>query len=505
MNRRHFLRDSLGAFAAAAAAPGWLRAETAVFDDTARFDLAMREHSWLVGWRTAGVESLGPTSITMEGKIPAALQGVLYRAGPAWFDRAGFRYQHWFDGDGMVQSWRFARGRIEHQARMVGTSKFQREQQAGRFLVPAGGTTIPDAIPIRNNDDMNAANTAVIRVGDRLFALWEGGSAYEIDPDTLATRGPVTWREDLVAAPFSAHPLLDEDGSLWNFGALSLLSGAGVLIWRIGADGRVAQIATLADQSPSYIHSFAMTGRHLVFMLIPIRRDGGAFFEGMQPLSTQSCRIAVVRKDALDQPRWFEADFGFAYHFADAYEAGDELVVHAVLHRDGAAARSPLAEAMRGELPARAGANTELAALRLNLANGRALWAPSGVQDLEYPTWDPRSPGNRPARVYAATTIAPVSAPYFNAVAAIDAHRGRSDVYRYGEDIMAEEHRFVARPGSHRVDDGWLVGTLLDHPRSRIGVAVLDAQRVAEGPLAIGWAPYAAPLGFHGWFASVRG
>ena len=111
---------------------------------------------------------------------------------------------------------------------------------SGRFEVRAAGTVIDKPAPSRNNDDLNTANTAVVRIGDRVFALWEGGSAIEVDPDSLATRGPVTWRDDLVAAPFSAHPLLERDGSAWNFGSLAFFGGGGLIIWRIGAAGRLA-------------------------------------------------------------------------------------------------------------------------------------------------------------------------------------------------------------------------------------------------------------------------
>ena len=52
-------------------------------------------------------------------------------------------------------------------------------------------------------------------------------------------------------------------------------------------------------------------------------------------------------------------------------------------------------------------------------------------------------------------------------------------------------------------DDGWLVGTLLDADRQRSGVAVFDARRVDEGPLAQAWLPYTVPLGFHGCFAAA--
>jgi carotenoid cleavage dioxygenase len=91
--------------------------------------------------------------------------------------------------------------------------------------------------------------------------------------------------------------------------------------------------------------------------------------------------------------------------------------------------------------------------------------------------------------------------PYFNAVCSIDAERDRIRHWRYGERIFAEEHRFVPKPGSSRPGQGWLLGTLLDHERGRSGLAVLDAERVEEGPIATAWVPYTTPLGFHGWFA----
>ncbi len=504
MNRRRFFRDLLSSAASLALLPGLLRAEVAYSSDSARFAHALAQQPWLVGWKTVGSEMSGPTVATLEGRLPSELGGVLYRNGPARFDRAGFRYKHWFDGDGMMNSWRIQGGVVEHRARMVATPKFVREQLAGRFLLPAGGTTVPDALSIRNNDDMNTANTAVIRHNGRLLALWEGGSATELDPGDLRTLGPVTWREDMVAAPFSAHPLLDRDGSVWNFGSLNLIGGSGVLIWHIGADGKLKRTATLTSETPGWLHSFAMTDRHLVFMLMPYRREGKgpAFFEQLRFLPDQPCRVAVVAKDALDAPRWFELPFGTAYHFGQAHERKGELIVQTVRHDDPEEMRSPLAAAMRGERD-NTSFGTELVAMRLDLASGRARWESSGVRQLEMPTFDPRYPDSKAARLYAPTGVDPNTAPYSNAIAAIDSERERSDVHRYGADIMAEEHLFVPKPGSGKPGRGWLIGTLLDHRRRRTGLAVLDAEHVADGPLAQAWLPYTVPLGFHGSFYPV--
>jgi all-trans-8'-apo-beta-carotenal 15,15'-oxygenase len=504
MNRRRFLRNLLGSTAALAFAPGLVRAEVAYSSDAAQFADGLARQPWLAGWKTVGTKSLGPTAATLEGRLPKALAGALYRNGPAWFDRDGFRYKHWFDGDGMVHAWRFARGGIEHSARMVATSKFTREQREARFLLPAAGTTVPNQLPARNNDDVNTANTAVIRFDGRLFALWEGGSATELEPDTLRTLGPVTWREDLIAAPFSAHPLIDHDGSLWNFGNIAQLGSSGLLLWHIGADGKLIRSAVLPTETPGYIHAFAMSERYLVLMLMPYRFDGdaGAYFERMRFLQEQPCRVAVVPKNALDKPRWFDLPFAAAYHFGDVQERKGELVMQVVRHNDIAEMRAPMAAAMRGERSSDF-AHTELVAMRLDLASGRGRWESSGVRELEFPVFDPRSPQSRSARLYAPTTAGKATAPYFNAIAAIDTDRGRREVHRYGADVMAEEHVFVPKPGSRKPGEGWLVGTLLDHGRGRSGVAVLDAEHVADGPLAQAWMPYTMPLGFHGWFASA--
>ncbi|MEO8018649.1 MAG: carotenoid oxygenase family protein [Pseudomonadota bacterium] len=499
MNRRALIQSVL-AGVAASALPGLLRAQTPLGGG---FDARIANDPWLLGWKTFGRESAGPTTATLAGRWPSSLTGTLYRNGPAWFDRAGVRYQHWFDGDGLLQSWRVARGQVTHTARMLATRKFLQEQRSGKFEVRAAGTVIENPAPVRNNDDMNTANTAVVRIGKRVFALWEGGSAIEVDPDSLQTRGPITWRDDLVAAPFSAHPLLERDGSAWNFGSLAFFGGNGLIVWRIGADGQLQNFQMLEAKERGYLHAFAMTPRYLVFMLMPfdLRHVDGAFFEQMRFAANRACRVAVVPKDALDAPRWFECDFAAAYHFGDAYERGDEVIMRTVRHLDAEEARSPMAQAMRGQRGDTI-LGTDLASLHLNLNTGAARWQSHEIAGLEFPIFDERTPGNQPALLFAPCTVGAADAPYFNGVASVDAERGHLQRWRYGSKVFAEEHRFVPKPGSRRPGEGWLLGTLLDYEHGRSGLALLDAEHVADGPVATAWVPYAMPLGFHGWFAS---
>jgi carotenoid cleavage dioxygenase len=498
MNRRRFLGSLAAAAGGLMLSPRLLRADSA----TDAFARGRAEHPYLAGWQSIDGQSFGPSAIALEGRLPEGLAGTLYRNGPALFERGGQRYTHWFDGDGLVHAWKITSRGVEHRARLVSTSKYQREQNAGRFLLPAAGSRVEAAVAVRNNDDVNVANTAVTVINGRLFALWEAGSAYELHPDTLDTLGPVTWAQGLEAAPFSAHPLREVDGSRWNFGSLDVLGGSGLLIWRIGADGRLLKHQLLPTPAPGYLHAFAMTQKHLLFVLTPYRMsDSGPFFERLKFAPDLPCRIAVVPKDALDAPRWFEADFGMAYHFGDAFERDGVIELRAVLHDDSADAVSPMAAAMRGEHePIVEGEGARLSSLRIDLAAGRARWVDHGLRGLEFPQFDPRSTGDHGALLYAPLTAGAREVPYANAVAAIDPERGTRAVHHYGARVLAEEHVFVPKPGSDRANAGWLLGTVLDSARDRTGLAVLDAERVEDGPLATAWLERSFPLGFHGYF-----
>ncbi len=92
---------------------------------------------------------------------------------------------------------------------------------AASSIRPAG-TSIPGALAVRNNDDANVANTSVTMINGPCSPC---ANPVRRSKWTrfAADAGPVTWRPDLAALPFSAHPLADHDGSLWNFGSISLM------------------------------------------------------------------------------------------------------------------------------------------------------------------------------------------------------------------------------------------------------------------------------------------
>ncbi|NJB79309.1 carotenoid oxygenase family protein [Xanthomonas arboricola] len=242
---------------------------------------------------------------------------------------------------------------------------------------------------------------------------------------------------------------------------------------------------------PGYLHSIAMTKRHLILVLAPHRwLDGdGAFFEQMRFTPEAPCRIAVVPKDALDQPRWLEAEFAVAYHFADAYAQRDRIVVRAMVQTDPDEARSPMHAAMHAD-PQGAPAPVQLRSLHLHSTSGRAHWQAHPVDNLELPVLDRRTPCTQGVRLYAPCIDGPNQSAVPQCRGCLrPGTRPASGASLWRACAGRRTRFFVPRPGSERPDDGWLIGTVLDTQRASAGLMVLDAQHVDAGPVAQAWLP----------------
>lgn len=504
MQRRQFLR-SLGLGVGAFTLLPPLPALAALGDETyARFVAARAAAPWLAGFETVAEDAMPRRAVALRGKLPKGLRGALFRNGPGRFDRNGQRYRHWFDGDGLVQAWRLNDTGVTHEARFVATHKYRRESQAGRFLYDAAGTSIAGSLEARNADDMNTANTSVLPLADRLYALWEGGSAWELDPHTLRSIGTRIFRDDLAAIPFSAHPLRDVDGSLWNIGVMAYAGDGTLVLWHVGADGKLLSATPIASGHRGYAHSFAISERHVVVVLSPWmleREIRGAFLESLQWRSDQAGLALVIDKHDPGKVRRFDVPAGIVYHWAGAHEVDGAIELCGCWYDDAAAVNRDFTAVMRGERVAGA-ARSDLVTLRLSLARGEAELRRSGVHGLEFPDFDQRRHGPH-RRLYALAQTGASVANYLNSVVAFDRRRERLQVHRYGEHVLVEEHRFVARPGSTRADDGWLVGTALDAARGEHLLAVFDARHLDDGPLCEARLPRPMPLSFHAAFAAA--
>ena len=118
---------------------------------------------------------------------------------------------------------------------------------------------------------------------------------------------------------------------------------------------------------------------------------------------------------------------------------------------------------------------------------------PGGV---EFPRVDPRVVGQRYRSLFHAARVAPAKGQLgFDGMRRTDLQSGQSDTWRYGDDIVVEEHVLVPGPRSATEGAGWLVGTSLDVRQGRTTLSVFDALRLADDPIAVTNSRTAASIG----------
>jgi all-trans-8'-apo-beta-carotenal 15,15'-oxygenase len=506
MNRRHFL-STVGAASVALPSSAFATAtsaSTAAASPASQHYPLFRGTPRMTPLRGFAGQDVSCDRAAIEGRIPEGLRGVFYRNGPGLFERGSGsqreRYQHWFDGDGLVHAWRFTDKGVSHQARFVQSKKFLAEQAANAFLVPAFGTTIKPKLPIRNSDDVNAANTSVIKLGDHLMALWEGGSATAMDAATLETRGIASFAPALKHMPFSAHPKVDPDGTLWNFGTLM----GKMVLYHLSVRGDLIKHAVFDIPSSGMVHDFAITHRHLVFLLPPIGIDQAALRSGVsygQALNWKAgepTRVLIVDRNDFSKRRLLEMPAAMVFHVGNAWEENNVIRLDFIRSDNLSIMNEWMPKMMRGETiqPDR----SSPAFVSIDLNRGRCDIT-TRDEDCEFPRVDPRVVGLRHRQLY--YPVANTSRNEglgFNGVMRLDVDSGRVDRFNFSNDVALEEHVIVPKPGSTREGEGWLVGVGFDVARQQQFATVFDAMNLAAGPVALAYLPYWTPTCFHGNF-----
>lgn len=479
LDRRRFLAAGLAAAGTAVITPDMALAGAA-------------PPAWTLGVRDVEADVPEEVMRLVHGRAPAGFSGRLYRNGPARFRRGTSAAGHWFDGDGLIRRFEVRDGQARLAARFADTPKRRLETELGAMVQPGFGTPAGPGARVGNPDDVNAANTSVMLLGGELLALWEGGSPLGMDPDSLATRGFRTFRDDLRYMPFQAHPRTEPGGAIWNLGA----AGAGVVAWKLNPDGGLAGAEVFQLPRRSYFHDFTATRRHLVLVLQPWVNERFAL-----PLATtMSWRpelgtlVLVIDKDDLSRRRTFELPAFSFFHLGDAWEERDGTIrFDGAFEVDPSFGQRAAAGLLRGEHIETPQPILTQVALR---PDGRAELLPSGAE-AEFPASDRRRSGApRTGTVH----VAHYRGPFPHGVGRWDWARGRDDAFDFGDHQLVEE--FLFAPRGEGESEGWLVGTTLNLARRATELHLIDAADVAAGPVASWRARLPLPLTFHGTFAA---
>ncbi|MFI6521104.1 carotenoid oxygenase family protein [Spirillospora sp. NPDC050679] len=438
----------------------------------------------------------------VDGALPPELTGTLYRIGPGKWEAGGTPLHHLFDGDGMVSQFVFDGRSVRHRNRYVRTRHFQAGLAAGGMRYRAVGTQRPGGL--RRNlfaRPGNTANTSVAYHADRLLALWEGGPPHRLDPDTLETLGTHDFDGRLgFLGAFSAHPKWDPaTGEMFNFGQRFVPRPA-LRCHRVDRRGRLHTLATVPMDGARWNHDFALTERHLVFVLDPVFFNvrkvlTGPLLGALEHRPRKATRFVLVPRSG-GRARVVEHEATVHFHLANAYEDGGDTVVDLVLFDDWDELTAGLYD-LAGGFP-----QSRLVRYRIG-PSGRVEEQELTPRTGEFPQIDQRLATRRHRYTYLSGRAAPERAGLadsFTDLLKIDHDTGRTAAHPLGPGHVLGEPIFVPRAAGAAEDDGWLLALDYDVAEHRSRLLVLDARDAERDPVATVHLNGHVPFGFHGTF-----
>ncbi|MFE9750582.1 carotenoid oxygenase family protein [Saccharothrix saharensis] len=457
----------------------------------------------------AGFETLGQeidVELEVRGELPPWLAGTLVRNGPAKFETDKGSFRHWFDGLAMLHRFGFAEGAVTYRNRYLETPSYRAARDGGHIAYGEFATDPCRSIFSRffthpRLRRTSNANVNVTSDGDRDFALTETPIAVEFDRNTLATVGLADYDDALDGHVTTAHPhRAPLTGDLVNY-VLKFGRRSAYRLYRQRGLTR-EPLASLPVDRPGYMHSFAITERHVVLAVFPLVVNplslllrARPFIENYRWRPELGTRFLVVDQRDGSVVADERADAFFAFHHINAYDVDGGVVVDVAAYPDCTVVDALYLDRVRGdaELPLAFPTRYEV-----DLSGGGVRSRRLAEDSLELPRIAYGSHNGRDYRyAYGVGAHDNGTRDFLNRLVKVDVRSGRTTRWhepgRYpGEPV------FVPAPDARSEDDGVVLSVVLDAEAGRSGLVVLDAATFTE--LARADVPHAIPFGFHGQF-----
>lgn len=211
------------------------------------------------------------------GTWPHGLHGELVLSAP---HPDTFGGPHPFFGEGMVHRLSLQPGRHGAPADALAWRQGRIDSPSARLRALRPDVFTSTMVGVQSPfGHVNAANTAPLPWGDRLFATWDAGRPTEIDPLTFAYLGEVGHRSEwleLEVGPqpllpmvlTTAHPVIDPDrDALWSVNT----HWGDLHVVRWDGEGPIRRWPVAGASIPQSVHTISQTRDWLVMRTAPTR------------------------------------------------------------------------------------------------------------------------------------------------------------------------------------------------------------------------------------------
>jgi all-trans-8'-apo-beta-carotenal 15,15'-oxygenase len=454
----------------------------------------------------------------IEGEIPAALHGTLFRNGPGLLEVNGQRLHHPFDGDGMISAIAFDNGRARFRNRFVRTEGFLREQEAGKILYRGVFGTQKPGGWLANAFDFqlkNIANTNIIYWGGKLLALWEAAEPHRLDPKTLETIGKDYLDGVLEEGnAFAAHPRIDpscqrdnDAPCLVNFSIKPGLSST-ITIYELDPAGKLRRRQSRSIPGFSFIHDFAITPNYCIFFQNPVSFNPIPFALGLRGAGecvkfqpNQPTKIVVIPRNSKEPMQILESQSGFVFHHANAFEQDGGICIDSICYESFPEVES--GSDFR-EVDFDVLAPGQLWRFAIDLGKETVERRLLEERCCEFPYVHPDRAGRPYQYLFMGAAHNPKGNAPLQAILKLDVTTGEEQVWSAAPQGYVSEPIFVPRPDGSGEDDGWVMTLVYDASKHRSDVAILDGRDFNRGPVARLHLKHHIPYGLHGsWTPNV--
>lgn len=467
------------------------------------------------------------------GNMPKSIRGTYYSMG---VDKR-FPPMHeddiLFNGDGIVGAYYIADGHVDWKRRYVKNDRYKAESKARRSLFGRYRNPFTDDPSVKGLI-RTTSNTNIVFWRGVMLACKEDGPPYALDPETLETIGRYDFDGQVVSPTFTAHPKIDpETGNMLCFGYEAGGNGNDcskeIVFYEIGADGKKLTEVWFEAPFCGYIHDFGFTKNHIILPMTPLKADiqrlqKSKVHWAWDPNEDHFFGVAPRRSPKREDMVWLRSDNCFQGHVAGAYESEGGDLVFDLSMADGNVffwfpedGKPPVPPGPGNPLKSPMTRYTFPVAKdgRLVSPEKRITPAQSCQTSVEFSRIDDRFQGKAytqfwalgmdGSRPYDAAKCGPPAGGLFNLLVHHNWATGAEEVWWPGPTTTLQEPCFVPRDVDGSPEgDGHIVVVLNRLDRGINELAVLDAQKVADGPVALVRLPLRPRLAFHGNFVDHR-
>lgn len=478
---------------------------TEIFDQVTP-TLVPGDHPYMTGAFQPNYTEYTVTDPEVIGEIPKRLNGVYLRNTQNPVHQPLGTY-HVFDGDGMLHLLSFQNGRCEYRNRFLRTKGFMEEQAAGHALY-AGLIDRPSLAQrpgwgARGGLKDTSATDVIVHAGSALTTFYQCGEPYRFDARTLQPLGVDEWAAQVMPHNgISAHPkVCPRTGDLlfFNYSKEAPYMHYG----EVDKHNRLVHYVPVPLPGPRLPHDMVFTENFAILNDFPLHWDEALLAQDKHKLiyrDNQPARMAVVPRRHMPQTgiRWFEASPTYVLHWLNAWEEGDELVLHG-FHQKTPMPRAGYDNSGTTLGPERYGPT--LYEWRLNLRTGKVSERRLDERYLEFGMINTQFWG-KPYR-YSYNMLAHPGSFLFDGVMRYDHTTGASQQYLFGEGRFGSESPMAPCQDAQSEDDGYVVTFVSDLHTDASECLVLDARNLAAGPVARIKLPHRISSGTHSCWADA--